>query len=75
VRAREKIAALVEIATIADTARGRIQSEYMGGPANMGAVLERNDSSGKPTVLPDGMANSEVVKCDDKFCHTSYTIA
>jgi len=41
----------------------------------MAAVLERNDSSGKPTVLPDGMAHSEVVKCDDFFCWATYTLA
>jgi|SRR5271170_1426105 len=41
----------------------------------MAAVLEKNDVSGKPTILPDGMANSEVVKCSERFCQTSYTLA
>lgn len=41
----------------------------------MAAVLERNDSSGKPIVLPDKMEHSEVVKCEKEFCHTSYTMA
>jgi hypothetical protein len=39
----------------------------------MAAVLERNDPSGKPTVLPEGMEHSEVVKCE--YCHTSFTLA
>ena len=41
----------------------------------MAAVLERNNLSGKPTVLPDGMANSELVKCDSGACQISYTLA
>ncbi len=41
----------------------------------MAAVLEKNDLSGKPTILPDGMANSEGVKCNDRFCQISYTMA
>jgi hypothetical protein len=41
----------------------------------MGAILEKNNPSGKPTVLPDGMASSEVLKCDAGLCQVSYTLA
>ncbi len=41
----------------------------------MAGMLERNDLSGKPIVLPDGMANAEVVNCDDHLCQVSYTMA
>jgi len=37
----------------------------------MAAILEKNNSSGKPTLLPD-LLNSEVLKCS---CGVSYTFA
>jgi hypothetical protein len=41
----------------------------------MAAMLEKNNLSGKPTVLPDSLTNSEVLKCDSRSCQVSYTLA
>lgn len=41
----------------------------------MAAILEKNQSTGKPVSLPDGMQNSEVLKCEKDSCHASYTMA
>ncbi len=41
----------------------------------MAAMLEKNNLSGKPTVLPDSMTNSEVLKCNSGLCQVSYTLA
>jgi len=41
----------------------------------MAAMLEKNNLSGKPTVLPDSLTNSEVLNCDSHLCHVSYTLA
>lgn len=41
----------------------------------MAAILEKNNLSGKPTVLPDSLTNSEVLKCESGLCQVSYTLA
>ena len=41
----------------------------------MAAILERNDSSGKPTILPSDLSNRVMVSCDDPWCRVSYTLA
>ena len=41
----------------------------------MAAILEKNGPNGKPAVLPDSLTNREVLKCSDRFCETSYTLA
>lgn len=41
----------------------------------MGAILDKNGPNGKPTVLPDGLANSEIFQCSARLCQISYTLA
>lgn len=37
-------------------------------------MLDKNDASGKPIVLPDSLTNSEILKCE-RDCPFSYTLA
>ena len=41
----------------------------------MAAILEKNNLAGKPTVLPDSLNNSEIVRCTSLHCQASYTLA
>jgi hypothetical protein len=41
----------------------------------MAAILEKNNLSGKPTVLPDSLTNSEALSCTSRSCQVSYTLA
>jgi hypothetical protein len=40
----------------------------------MAAILDKNGSDGKPIVLPTGLTNSEVLKCE-RDCPFSFTLA